>query len=278
MNEEARIAVVIPCYRDAGLAVEAVRSIQENEPVEVIVIDDHSELETNDAVLRRLESDGITVLRHDNNLGCGAARDTGRRAASAPYVFPLDADDLAAPGMLARMADRLDAHPEADVCFGDYIEFGDSELMRAVPSAIDAYRLAYTNEYPVSSLFRRSTLDDVGGWVPMPAYEDWHLWMTLAERGSTAIHMGPGVVTYRRRLHGTRLLTGSRRAHPELYARLKDDHPRLFADLAANRERSDLHAIRKLVYPVVYGGRRRFGWETRIKALLDRVGIWTLRR
>src|SRR5215218_3030129 len=109
MNEEARIAVLIPCYRDAELAVEAVRSIQENEPVEVIVIDDHSELETNDAVLQRLEADGITVLRHDDNLGCGAARDTGRRAASAPYIFPLDADDLAAPGMLARMADRLDA-------------------------------------------------------------------------------------------------------------------------------------------------------------------------
>ena len=105
---------------------------------------------------------------------------------------PLDSDDLASPGMLGRMADKLDQHPEAEVCFGDYIEFGESELMRAVPAIIDPYRLAYTNEYPVSSMFRRSVLDEVGGRVTMRAYEDWHLWMTLAERGSIAVHMGPG--------------------------------------------------------------------------------------
>ena len=36
--------------------------------------------------------------------------------------------------------------------------------------------------------------------------------------------------------------------------------------------------MRKLLYPIVYGGRRRFGWEQHVKSLLDRVGVWTLRR
>jgi glycosyltransferase involved in cell wall biosynthesis len=273
------VAVLIPCYRDAELAVEAVQSVQEDEPVEVVVIDDHSQDDATEKVLRRLEDEGITVLRRDTNVGCGGARDTGRTATEAPYVFPLDSDDLAVRGALSLMADQLDAHPEADVCYGDYVEFGDSELMRAVPPRIDPYRIAYTNEYPVSSLFRRSALEEVGGWPTfLRAYEDWHLWMTLAERGTIAVHLGPGVATYRRRLHGSRLLTASKNSHPELYARLRADHPDLFANLPAHRQRSDLHAGRKLVYPIVYGGRRRFGWEKYIKALLDRLGVWTLRR
>lgn len=278
MSTQARIAVLIPCYRDAELAIEAVRSVQEDEPIELVVIDDHSQLDATEKVLRQLEDKGTRVLRHHANRGPAAARATGLAATAAPYVFPLDSDDLAVAGALGRMADLLEATPEADVCYGDYVEFGESELMRAVPPTIDPYRIAYTNEYPVSSLFRRSVLEAVGAWPLMRAYEDWHLWMTLAERGSVAVHIGPGVVTYRRRIHGRRLLTASKGIHSQLYARLREDHPDLFARLPANRKRSDLSPSRKLLYPIVYGGRRRFGWETRVKALLDRVGIWTLRR
>lgn len=281
MNERIaspRIAVVIPCYRDGELAVECARSVKESEPVELVVVDDHSDDEATYAALRELEEEGVTVVLHESNRGPAGARATGLERTSAPYVFPLDADDLAVPSVLGRMADVLDRHPEADVCFGDYVEFGESELVREVPSHIDPYRLAYTNEYPVSALFRRRVLEAVGGWPQMLGYEDWHLWMTLAERGSGGVHLGPGEVTYRRRLHGTRLLTASKRAHSELYARLRRDHPRLFAELPSHRRRSGLHPARKLLYPVVYGGRRRYGWESRIKALLDRAGVWTLRR
>lgn len=278
MSERARIAVLIPCYRDGKLAIETVRSVEESEPVELVVVDDHSEDAMTEAALRQLEAQGVTVIRHDRNIGPAGARATGLKATSAPYVFPLDADDLAVPGVLGRMADLLDLHPEADVCFGDYAEFGESDVIRAVPTGIDPYRLAYANEYPVSSLFRRSVLESIGAWPLMPAYEDWHLWMTLAERGSTGIHLGPGDVTYRRRLHGSRLLTASKRTHPQLYARLRRDHSRLFANLASHRRHSKLHPARKLIYPIIYGGRRRFAWEARVKAALDRAGVWTLRR
>jgi glycosyltransferase involved in cell wall biosynthesis len=277
-----RVAVIIPCFNDGRLVREALGSIQEQEPVEVVVVDDCSQDGPTRALLEQLAQEGVRVLHHEENSGVGAARTTGLRATSAPFVFPLDADDLAVPGALGVMADVLEADPGAAVCLGDYCEFGDRELVRAVPDRLDPYRLAYTNEYPISALFRRSVLEEVGGWTGNgytgSSYEDWNLWMTLAERDERAVHLGVGRLTYRRRIHGERKLTAGKRRHPTLYRQLSELHPRLFSDLREKRRRSDLGPLRKLAYPIVYGGRRRFAFEARVKALLDRIGLWTLRR
>ena len=164
-SSDLRVAVIVPCYREGELVAQAVASVQEEEPVELVVVDDGSPDDATRAVLDALPDDVVRVVRHDSNQGLIAARMTGLAETHAPYLFPLDADDLAAPGVLTRMADMLDRDPGAAVCFGDYVEFGSQNVVRAVPQTIDPYRLAYTNEYPVSALFRRSELEAVAGGV-----------------------------------------------------------------------------------------------------------------
>ena len=180
------------------------------------------------------------------------------------------------------MADRLDADPGAVACVGDIHEFGDSELVRAVPQWLDPYRVAYTNEYPISALFRRTALDEAGGWYRAwsahHGYEDWHLWMSFAERRWRIAHLGAGVIGYRRRLHGSRLNAEAKRRHAEIYEVMRGDHPELFGTLEEHRRRSDLPPLRKLLYPVVYGARAEVPFERWIKPWLDRLGIWTLAR
>lgn len=272
-----RIAVVIPCYNDGSVVGEAVSSVRSAEDVELVIVDDGSTDPHTRKVLSDLAANGIRVVRQDN-AGLSAARMAGIRATSAPYVYNLDADDLAAADALGNMADRLDADPGAAVCFGDYREFGDSELIRLVPHTVDPYRLAYTNEYPVTALFRRSTLETIGGWRHLGAgYEDWGLWMTLAERGCRGIYAGAGVTTFHRRLHGTRMLGAAKADHRKLYRTLRQEHPGLFGELRALRRDSTLSPLRKLLYPAIYGGRRRYRFEGKIKAWLDRSGVWTLR-
>ena len=275
-----RVAVIVPCFNDGGLVTEAVASARAcPEPVELVVVDDGSTDPDTLTVLDELEADGVRVI-HQENTGLPGARMAGLAATEAPYVFPLDADDLLVPESLPLMADRLDADPVAAACFGDYAEFGGPEdLIRAVPTTLDPFRVAYANEYPVSALFRRTALEQVRGWRNLGVgYEDWDLWMSLVEAGHRGAHAGEGVLTYRRRLHGERMLTNAKRNHRELYRTLKERHPKLFADIAAHRERSDLSPLRKLLYPIVYGGRRRFAIERHLKAALDRTRIWTLRR
>ncbi len=280
--DSPRITVITPCFNDGVLIHETLDSLREDEPFEHVIVDDASTDPHTKAVLDELEDQGIRVVHRERNGGVLAARATALEVTSARYVFPLDSDDLAAPGVLGRMADLLDANPDAVVCFGDYEEFGDSHLVRAVPEQIDPFRVAYANELAVSSMFRRSLLEELGGWgaggFSERSHEDWNLWMAIAERGYRGVHLGPGEIVYRRRMHSGRLLSTNRDQHPQLYKTLKATHPRLFEDLPRHRRESDMTARRKRLYPIVYGGRRRFSFENRLKALLDRAGLWTLKR
>lgn len=277
-----RIAALIPCFED-GVFVEAtVASIVESEPVEIVVVDDGSTGAVTTAALERLDGQGVTVIRHGENRGVSAARNTALESSTAPLVFPLDADDLAIPGRLGEMADRLDQEEGAAVCYGDFLEFGKHLLLRAVPGRIDPFRLAYANEYPPAALFRRSTLTRVGGWSRvwegLDARSDWSLWMSLAEEGALGLHFGSRIPTYLYRLHEPRLAMRGRKYHGEIYEGLRAAHPGLFEHVAEHRRESDLPPLRKLLYPAIYGRRALRPWEAepQVKRVLDRFGLWTL--
>jgi glycosyltransferase involved in cell wall biosynthesis len=285
-QEGARVAVLIPCFNAGPMLLEAVASIQEPEPVEVVVVDDASTDPATQELLARIESGGsdTRVIRQPENGGCASARTHGLRHTTAPYVFPLDTDDVLLPGMLARMADQLDEDPGAAAAVGDYEEqTGGHMLTRAVPDRLDPFRVAYNNDYAVGALYRRSAVEQLGGWrdpagPDQRGYEDWDLWMGLAERGARVLHMGPGVPIYRRHILPTGVNHDSRRRHKALYNSLREAHPGLFGAIEQHRRRSDLSTVRKLLYPIVYGDRRLLRGERFIKPVLDRAGIWTLRR
>jgi len=275
-SAQTRVAVVVTCYGEGGLVVDAVRSIEEDEPIEIVVVDNASPDPATRTALLGLEREGLEVVRHEANLGPGHARRSGLRATSAPYVLPLDADDLLIRGVLGRMADALDAEPGAAACVGDIEEFGDHSLIRRVPHRLDPYRVAYTNEYPISALFRRSALEAADAWRPLEGqrgYEDWRGWMALAERGERIVHLDD--VGYRRRLHGRRLNHAARSRHRQNYECMRRAHPELFARLREHRRASDLSRLDRMLYPIVFGARATVPFERQLKPLFDRLGIWT---
>ena len=279
MSEPSRITVLIPCHNEGSHLLEAVDSVQEHEHVDITVIDDASRDPATLGFLDVLEARGVSVLRLADNVGVGRARMAGLAATKGRYVFPLDGDDLAIAGVLAQMADRLDADPSIAAVVGDVQEFGDHELLRAVPERLDPYRVAFTNEYPISALFRRSVLEELGGWFrarpKAQGYEDWNLWMSLAERGVRIAHLGPGRPGYRRRLHGPRMNAQAKRRHALMYRAMREGHPELFARLPEHRRNSDLGPLRKVLYPLVYGARAELPFERRLKPIADRLGVWT---
>ena len=266
-----RVAVIIPCFNDGRLALEAVASVDEREPVELVVVDDASTEAETATALDALRARGVTVVRHEVNRGLSAARRTGLAATTAPYVFPLDSDDLLVRGALKRLADRLDTDPGAAAAYGDTQEFGTRSRLDTKPVALDAYRVAFRNRYPVCSLFRRVALVAAGAWQDvggMVGYEDWALWMTLAERGERAVHVGPGFVAVRYRLHGPRMYGDAAARHRRLYAELRRSHPRLFAELGRHRRASPMGPVQRLTYPWLFGDRPPIGLRDRVSAAL----------
>jgi glycosyltransferase involved in cell wall biosynthesis len=243
-----RVAVVIPCFDDGATLRETVESIDEHEPVELVVVDDGSRDPATIEVLKQLEADDVRVIRQEN-AGVAAARMTGVHATTAPYVTALDADDIGAPGALAALADALDAHPEADVAWGDVQNFGEDRTLRRLGRTLDPWLITYVNELPVDAMVRREALLDAGGWQLRGGYEDWDLWMTLAESGRTGIHVP--VLTGWYRVRASRSFATAERSHEVHLRTLVDRHPRLFADRRKNRKHSPAPLRCKLLLPLL---------------------------
>lgn len=91
------ISVVIPCYNDENVVLDAVQSVLSQTPdmsVEIIIVDDGSTDGTRD-ILASLDDDSITVVCQKNQ-GPSGARNTGLRFLSehSSYVAFLDSDDI----------------------------------------------------------------------------------------------------------------------------------------------------------------------------------------
>jgi glycosyltransferase involved in cell wall biosynthesis len=245
----ARVAVVVPCFNDGGTIDNTIASVdRQDEAVELVVVDDGStEVETR-GVLERLEASGRRVLRRPNG-GLSAARMTGVEATSARYVFPLDADDELAPGALTRLADALDANPQAKLAWGDIEIFDAAELFVPGVERLDAWHLTYVNDLPGTTLIRRDALLEAGGYVLPTGYEDWDLWLTFVERGWNGVRV-PGLTLRYRRRRG-RLNEDSLGRHARLYGDLRSRHIELFRRRRSLWLRSSAPLGARLLLPVV---------------------------
>jgi glycosyltransferase involved in cell wall biosynthesis len=106
------VSVVVPVYNRARTLARALSSIlaQTFPDFELIVVDDGS---TDDSagVAEGFGDSRIRVLRHPENRGVAAARNTGIGAARGNYVAFLDSDDEWLPEKLKIQIDALEAEP-----------------------------------------------------------------------------------------------------------------------------------------------------------------------
>lgn len=227
-----RVAVVIPYYNDGNLIDDALASLHGQEPHELVVVDNASSEPASLAVLDRLRAAGVTVVREERR-GVAAARTRGLLATRAPYVLPLDSDDRLEAGALARMADALDGSPESAAAWGDLRAFGAVEFVTPTYPRLDPFLLAFVNRLAVTALYRRTALEELGGWTLDAGYEDWDVWLGLAERGWHGVHVGS--VTMHYRIHGeSRQHATHRSRHTSVVSELRRRHPGIYRSLRGN--------------------------------------------
>jgi glycosyltransferase involved in cell wall biosynthesis len=250
-----RVAVVIICFNDGDFVEDAVASVREEEPVELIVVDDGSTSPSTRRVLERIAARGIKVVGRPNG-GPSAARMTGVAATSAAYVFPLDADDELEVGCLGRLADELDHADDIAFVYGHLVFTGALRGGR-LAQPWDPFVLLYANRWGAPCLYRRSALEAVGGWSLDDSYEDWDLLMALAEHGYRGAPVDRLVLHYRRHANSRMNVSGHRR-HAAIYRKLRSRHAPLFAQRAELARIAGAARWRRIAYPLLLGERRYY--------------------
>lgn len=104
--KKPKISVIVPLYKTEEYLEKCLRSImtQSFEDIEILCIDDFSPDGSAEIVERLAREDSrITLIRHEQNLGLGGARNTGILAARADYIASVDSDDYVDPDFLERL-------------------------------------------------------------------------------------------------------------------------------------------------------------------------------
>ena len=225
------VTVVITCFNYGRYLPESVGSVldQTFTDFELIVVDDGS---TDDslAIARRLAAgdERITVITQPNSGQPAIPRNVAIGRGRGRYIVCLDADDRLGPNVLERCVDELDADPRAGLSWAQMQQFGDCDkLCPHLDWSLD--RLKSWNFLPCTTMFRREAWQAAGGYsTNVRAFEDWDLWLGIAEAGFTGRAAHGAVWHYR--IHGAGLYLASNEHDQLRKAQVAVNRPGMFSD------------------------------------------------
>lgn len=254
---EPTVSVVVPCYRYGSFLPQVVASTlaQPGVQVEVIIVDDASPDDSALVAQALAAADPrVTVVQHEVNRGHIRTYNDGIAAATGDYLVLLSADDLLAPGALARATALMEHDPSVTFVYGYSPDFSDeppaprrSLYSWSVWSGDDwVRRLCVRGSNVVSNpevVMRRSVMVELGEYDPrFPHTADLLLWLRAAARGSVGRVNGPDQGYYR--VHGNNMhLTEFSSVHTDLVERARTFDALLEEDLAEHPRRARLRAL-----------------------------------
>jgi hypothetical protein len=139
----------------------------------------------------------------------------------------LDSDNELYPPAAARLADALDADPEALFAYPALQDHADGQgvALRSF-RAWDPALFATHNPIDALALIRRARLLAIGGYtedLKLYGWEDFELWVRAAERGEHGVHVPEILARYRR--SGDSMLALTDIDTSELWQVLRERYP-----------------------------------------------------
>lgn len=185
----------------------AVDSILEQtvRPDQVALVVDGPVPEKLDAVIRDYESmPQFSVVRLPENRGHGEARRASLAACTNELVALMDADDISVPDRFERQLALFAQCPELDIVGGiinEFIDTPDNVVgVREVPredADIKAYMKARCPMNQMTVMFRKSSVERVGGYQDWFCNEDYYLWLRMCLAGMTFANLPENLVNVR---------------------------------------------------------------------------------
>ena len=224
----ASIDVAVPCYQYERFLRDSVGSIlrQGVDNLRVLIIDNASTDNSVEVALQLASEDArVSVCAHPTNLGSQVSYNEAIDWASADYFMIVDADDVLAPGCLARSIAVLEQHPNAVLACGheQTLSFAAGEPPPCSPDDGEASWTIVPSQAMLEELFRdvtcvatttivrRTDVQKKIGYFRKEVLlaDDLEMWLRLAAAGDIARTNATQAI---RRLHGDRLTEAYQRA------------------------------------------------------------------
>ncbi len=194
---------IVPVYENTDYLQETLESIrnQTDPRWEIVLVDDGSSMAAR-AGIEELAAplyDRIHLVRHEQNCGLPAARNTGANHAKGEFLVFLDADDLVAPTFLESTLSAAEEYPEAGWIAGMTVQFGQINRLFAF-APYNLQELVQRNQFNCTSLVRKTMFDDLGGLHEEMrlGFEDWEFWVRASLKGYRPVQLPEPLFFYRR--------------------------------------------------------------------------------
>lgn len=183
------VSVVLTTYDRPDLLVAAVDSVrrQTYDPIELIVVDDHSPTPAADTLAN---DDRLRIIRHETNRGANAARNTGIEAASGAFIAFLDDDDRWLPEKVERQVERFLANDDVGVVYTGVMERNEdgAVIAKSEPTTSGDVTLDLIQGAVIGGfsrvMVRASVIDEAGRPDErFPSWQDWEWYLRLSEHG-----------------------------------------------------------------------------------------------
>ena len=198
MTSAPLISVVVPTYKRPTFLERSIGSIakQTHTHWEIIVVDDNDSRsehrsETERFMTRYADDVRIRYIKHEQNQGGAAARNTGIEVARGEYVAFLDDDDEWLASKLEKQLAVFLQYPECVAVYTGYksVHEGGKPDQVALPKLRGAILedLLYKNSVGTTStvMCKRDALLEVNAFdAALPASQDYDLYIRLAQLGT----------------------------------------------------------------------------------------------
>ena len=197
--QKDRITLIVMCYQHAEFLEDCLDSVLALMPMpgEIVIHDDCSSDGSRGKIDQWIERHDVDIRRiyPSRNVGLCAGLNTCINVATGEYVGFVSADDTLRPDHIAVLGEAMrGASSEVAVTYGD-AALMDQAGIQLGRSFIEEYRggsapegdvfldLLLNGSIPaMAALLRRSSLLEVGGYDEKLYFEDWDMWLRLADR------------------------------------------------------------------------------------------------
>jgi len=155
-----------------------VKDGQLTEELESVIRDEHQLFERADI--------HFIELKNSKNLGLGRSLNKGLKACKNELVARFDSDDLSLPQRMTKTIEWFREHPDTAIVGTQIYEYDHDEHhpfdIKQVPIDYEHIKKESVVRNPfnhMSVTFKKSVINKVGGYIDVPLFEDYYLWLRV---------------------------------------------------------------------------------------------------